>query len=131
MLPSDLVAQFNHPVPVRPQLGEVQGDVVIQALGKVDAVSQYDRHDGEEDVVRQAKAQALATDHPTADEPDAAVGRLQPVVDENGEVAGVEPNGVPGSGELAARQNEGRLLAVRPSESLLLESQRRLVGSRA
>jgi hypothetical protein len=91
----------------------VQRDIAIELFEERHAVTDQDRENGIADFVCQPATQTLAGDHAAADEPDASERGTQTIVDELREIARIELDRLPNLRQVAARENERRLVAVR------------------
>lgn len=87
MMPSHLVMQFNHAVPVSLDSCEVEGDVSIERREEWDSVTDRNRQDRITNLVGQAATKALTADHSAADEPDAPERGTETRVNERSEIA--------------------------------------------
>jgi len=80
--------------------------------------------------ISQPAAQAFTGYFAASDKPDTAEVRLQSLVHQAFEIAAVELYGIPGLLQLATGEDEGRLVAVGPAQSLGLEIQRGFIAVR-
>ena len=112
-------------------LHEVQGDILVEPVEEWDPFTDQDGHDRIANFVGQSEPKAFTRDGTPSDEPDATEGRFQPLLHQVREIARVELDRIPGPRQLATGQDERRLVAIGPTESLGLEVQCGLVGARA
>src|SRR4029078_11776703 len=103
--------------------------VPVELLEEPNPVPNQDRQNRITNLVRQPATKAFARNDTASDEPDAVKARSEAIVDEIREIAGVELHRVANPRQLAARQDEGRFGAVRPSVALRLEIDDRLCGA--
>src|SRR6185503_17500796 len=120
----------NHAALVRLHLYKVQGDVLVKPVEERDSITNQDGHDRIANFVGQSEAKAFTGYFTTSNEPDAAEVRLQSLVHQERELARIELNGIPGLPQLATGEDEGRLVAVGPTQPPGLEIQCGLIRSR-
>src|ERR1044072_5812609 len=106
----------------------MEGDVPVELLEEWAPVANHARQYGIAKVVGQPAAKAFAGDHTASHEPDAAERGPQAPIHELREIAGVEVDGLPDPRQLAAGEDEGGLVAVRPPQPSGFEPQRGLIG---
>src|SRR5262249_46623051 len=124
-----LVAKPHHAALVSLRLYEAQGDIFVEAFEERDSITDQDGRDRIAHFVGQAEAQTLPGYFTASDKPDAAEVWLQSLADQNLEIAGVELNSASGLRQLASGEDEGRLVAVHPTQALGLETQCGFIGS--
>ena len=109
----------------------MQGNILVETFEERDAITDQDGHDRIADLVGEPEAKAFTSHRTTANQPDAAEGRLQSLVHQPGQISRVELDAVPGPRQIATGEDEGRLVAVRPAQPLGFERQCGFVGSRS
>src|SRR5215831_17907423 len=129
-LSSDHVPKLYHAAPIGCGLGQMERDVSVEPLEERDAIANQDGQDRISNLVSEPETKAFAGEYSPTDDPNAAEP-LSQSIHQLREVPRVELDGVSTARQLAMRQNEGGFVAVRPSETSRLETQRGLVGSGA
>src|SRR5262249_17420026 len=128
---SYLVTKLYHAALGGFDLRQVEGDVSVELLEERDSITDQDRQNRITNFVGQPATKALRGDCRPSDNPDGTEPGPQAPVHKLRQIARIEFDGIPDARQVPTREDEGRFVAISPTEPLAFKTKRGLIGPRS